>query len=329
MHAQAQPLVPVCLPDRFEVFHVLCQPEAPVMNGRSARSTLIIADHSMFGSKRSGHACKVVWYSGTTVKEYYRIVSRLADHKHRQPGSWRSTKEISSALSIFPTKNCGRSSGRSRFIGGTMNTSNLEFWFEFGSAYSYLSAARIEDAAVASGVPILWEPFLLGPIFAEQGWDDSPFNVYPAKGRYMWRDVERLCARYRIPFAKPSRFPRNGLLASRVACLARATSERWLSEFVRAVFRANFAEDREIEYAAEVRSILDSLGQSGMDLIEQAQAPENKLRLREQTRRAKELGIFGAPSFVVGEELFWGNDRLQDALTWASYRTDEDVRSGR
>jgi 2-hydroxychromene-2-carboxylate isomerase len=145
----------------------------------------------------------------------------------------------------------------------------------------------------------------------------------------MWRDVERLCARYRIPFAKPSRFPRNGLLASRVACLARATSEHWLSEFVRAVFRANFAEDREIECAAEIRSILDSLGQPGMDLIEQAQTPENKLRLREQTRRAKELGIFGAPSFVVGEELFWGNDRLQDALAWASYRTDEDVRSGR
>ena len=210
-----------------------------------------------------------------------------------------------------------------------MNTSSLEFWFEFGSTYSYLSAARIEDAAIASGVPILWEPFLLGPIFAEQGWDDSPFNVYPAKGRYMWRDVERLCARYRIPFAKPSRFPRNGLLASRVACLARATSEHWLSEFVRAVFRANFAEDREIECAAEIRSILDSLGQPGMDLIEQAQTPENKLRLREQTRRAKELGIFGAPSFVVGEELFWGNDRLQDALAWASYRTDEDVRSGR
>ena len=161
-----------------------------------------------------------------------------------------------------------------------MNTSSLEFWFEFGSTYSYLSAARIEDAAIASGVPILWEPFLLGPIFAEQGWDDSPFNVYRAKGRYMWRDVERLCARYRIPFAKPSRFPRNGLLASRVACLARATSEHWLSEFVRAVFRANFAEDREIECAAEIRSILDSLGQPGMDLIEQAQTPENKLRLR-------------------------------------------------
>ncbi len=179
--------------------------------------------------------------------------------------------------------------------------------------------------AAAAGVSVLWEPFLLGPILAEQGWDDSPFNVYPAKGRYMWRDVERLCAKYRLPFAKPSRFPRNGLLAARIACLAKETSEPWLPEFARAVFRANFVEDREIEDAAEVRSILDSLGQPGSRLVEQAQAPESKLRLREQTRRAKELGIFGAPSFAVREELFWGNDRLEDALAWASSRADEDA----
>ena len=209
-----------------------------------------------------------------------------------------------------------------------MNTRHLSFWFEFGSPYSYLSAARIEDMAAAEGVSVRWEPFLLGPIFAEQGWSDSPFNVYPAKGRYMWRDVERLCAKYGISFTKPSRFPRNGLLAARVACLAKATSVRWLPEFVQAVFRANFAEDHEIDDAEEVRSILDSLGQPGARIVEQAQTPDNKQRLREQTRQAVEFGIFGAPSFVVGEELFWGNDRLEDALTWASYRTDEYVRSG-
>ena len=101
----------------------------------------------------------------------------------------------------------------------------LDFWFEFGSTYSYLCASRIEDVAAASGVSISWEPFLLGPIFKEQGWDDSTFNIYPAKGRYMWRDVERLCERYEIPFVQPSRFPRSGVLASRVACLA--ASEPW------------------------------------------------------------------------------------------------------
>jgi len=193
--------------------------------------------------------------------------------------------------------------------------SALEFWFEFGSTYSYLSAFRIEDA---EGVQISWRPFLLGPIFEEQGWNDSPFNVYPAKGRYMWRDIERQCAKYRIPFTKPSRFPRNGLLAARAACLAKATSARWLPGFVRAVFRANFAEDREIGDVVEIRSILDELGQPGAELVEQAQMPENKQRLCEHTQRAIELGIFGAPSFVVEGELFWGNDRLEDALEWAT-----------
>jgi 2-hydroxychromene-2-carboxylate isomerase len=220
----------------------------------------------------------------------------------------------------------GRTEGARGGVGGTLNTASVELWFEFGSTYSYLSAARIEDVAAAAGVPVLWEPFLLGPIFAEQGWDDSPFNVYPAKGRYMWRDMERLCAKYRIPFTRPSHFPRNGLLAARIACLAKATSEHWLPEFARAVFRANFAEDRDIGDAAEIRSILDSLGQQGVQLVEQAQAPENKLRLREQTRRAKVLGIFGAPNFVVGAELFWGNDRLEDALAWAGSRMSEARR---
>ncbi len=105
-------------------------------------------------------------------------------------------------------------------------------------------------------------------------------------------------------------------------------SECWLPKFVRAVFRANFAGDREIGEAAEVGSILDSLGQPGTQLVEQAQTPENKLRLHDQTRRARELGIFGAPSFVAYEELFWGNDRLEDALIWTSFQTNEDSRSG-
>lgn len=210
-----------------------------------------------------------------------------------------------------------------------MNKPNLQFWFEFASPYSYLSAARIEDVAATAYVPVLWEPFLLGPIFAKQGLNDSPFNVYPEKGRYMWRDWERLCDKHAIPFIKPSRFPRNSLLATRVACLARATSERWLPEFVRAVFQANFAEDREIGHATEVRSILDLLGQPSTRIVEQAQAPNNKERLHEQTQRAIEIGIFGAPSFVVGEELFWGNDRLEDALSWSTSGVGEDAGGGR
>jgi 2-hydroxychromene-2-carboxylate isomerase len=190
----------------------------------------------------------------------------------------------------------------------------VEFWFEFGSTYSYPAAVRIEDLARARGVALAWKPFLLGPIFRELGWTDSPFNLQPAKGRYMWRDLERICARHAIPFRRPSQFPRNGLLAARVACAAAAAP--WLPDFVRSVYRANFADDLDIADPAVIEACLERLGQPGPGLVRAARSPESKQALRSQTERAAELGIFGAPSFVVAGELFWGNDRLEDALDW-------------
>ena len=134
----------------------------------------------------------------------------------------------------------------------------LEFWFEFASTYSYPAAERVQAAADEAGVALRWRPFLLGPIFAAQGWKDSPFNLYPAKGAYMWRDLERLCAAQGLRFERPSVFPRNGLLAARVATAASA--EPWLPEFVRAVYRANFAEDRDIAAPEVVGAVLEALG---------------------------------------------------------------------
>lgn len=195
-----------------------------------------------------------------------------------------------------------------------MASQTIQFWFEFGSTYSYLSVMRIERVAKDAGVPVEWKPFLLGPIFRSQGWDTSPFNIYPAKGRYMWRDIERLCVKYGIPFKKPTQFPRNGLLAARVARIA--ASEGWCSEFTKAVFRANFAEDRDISDPVIISGALESIGRNGIEVIRRAESPENKESLRNQTQRAVGLGIFGAPTFVVGDEIFWGNDRLEDAIDW-------------
>jgi 2-hydroxychromene-2-carboxylate isomerase len=191
----------------------------------------------------------------------------------------------------------------------------LSFWFEFASTYSYLAASRVESEARARGVPLRWEPFLLGPIFAAQGWKDSPFNLYEVKGRYMWRDMERLCETLSLPFRRPSVFPRSGLLAARVACAGQ--HEPWLPAFVRAVYRANFAEDREIATPETVGEILAAQGLPAEEWLSRASAPETKQRLREQTERAISVGIFGAPSFVVGTELFWGNDRLEQTLACA------------
>jgi 2-hydroxychromene-2-carboxylate isomerase len=203
-----------------------------------------------------------------------------------------------------------------------MASQPIQFWFEFASTYSYLSVMRIERVAKDAGVPVEWKPFLLGPIFRNQGWDTSPFNIYPAKGQYMWRDIERLCVKYGIPFKKPTQFPRNGLLAARVACIA--ASEGWCQQFTRSVFQANFEGDRDISDPAIISETLESLGQDGSQVIRRAESPENKEFLRNQNERAIGLGIFGAPTFAVSTEIFWGNDRLEDAIDWYKSRCNNN-----
>jgi len=197
-----------------------------------------------------------------------------------------------------------------------MHTSKtIEFWYEFASTYSYLSALRIEDLAQKSGVTVRWRPFLLGPIFREQGWSDSPFNLYPAKGRYMWRDLERRAKKYGLGFLKPTHFPRNGLLASRIALLG--SDAGWGAEFSRRVYLANFSEDQEIAEPDVLRIILKDIVRDPQEVLELAQGEELKKKLRIQTEHAQSLGIFGAPSFIANGELFWGDDRLEDALEYS------------
>lgn len=195
-----------------------------------------------------------------------------------------------------------------------VTVANIEFWFEFASTYSYPAAMRIEELAASRGIEVTWRAFLLGPIFNSQGWQDSPFNIYPAKGRYMWRDVQRLCQKLDLPFVRPTTFPQNGLLAARIACLH--AQSPWLPEFVRAVYSANFALDRDISSKDVINDCLSSVGQDAASVIAEAELPAAKNQLRLRTEQAMQLGIFGAPSFVVGSELFWGNDRLEDALDW-------------
>ena len=125
----------------------------------------------------------------------------------------------------------------------------------------------------------------------------------------MWRDMERLCAAHGLRFRVPSVFPRNGLLAARIATAAER--EPWLPDFVRNVFEANFADDRDISDPDLLREL------SSAEWLIRAQAPDTKQLLRERTEEAIRRGIFGAPSFVVGDELFWGNDRLDQAIAWS------------
>ena len=190
----------------------------------------------------------------------------------------------------------------------------IEFWFDFASTYSYPAAMRVEEIAWRDGCAVQWRPFLLGPIFGSQGWTDSPFNIYPVKGRYMWRDLERLCAGLGFPFRKPSQFPRNGLLAARIACVSE--EKEWVPKFVRNVYATNFAEDLDIAEPTVLLKCLSGLVDDPAALLASASSDNAKSRLHRNTERAIELGIFGAPTFVVGDELFWGNDRLEAALEW-------------
>jgi 2-hydroxychromene-2-carboxylate isomerase len=190
------------------------------------------------------------------------------------------------------------------------------FWFDFASTYSYPAMMRIGPLARAAGVTVRYRPFLLGPLFKAQGWDTSPFNLYAAKGRNMWRDLERLCADLDLPFRRPEPFPQNSLLAARVALMG--SHAAWGEGFCREVFRAEFADGKQIDDSAVIGAILGRLSVDAAAVMKAATGEQSKLALRRQTEEAKQLGIYGAPSFITADgELFWGNDRLERALAWA------------
>jgi 2-hydroxychromene-2-carboxylate isomerase len=197
---------------------------------------------------------------------------------------------------------------------------SLTFWYEFASTYSWLAAERIEALAAQANVEVAWCPFLLGPIFAAQGWTSSPFNLFPAKGRNMWRDMERQCARLGLPpIMRPDPFPQNSLLAARIAT-ALPAAQRPL--FSRAVYRVQFTQGRSIADRPMLAAILGDIGGAPPEAFAAAEAAKTKDALRQATDQAQSLGIYGAPSFTTASgELFWGNDRLEQAIGWAKSET--------
>ncbi len=197
----------------------------------------------------------------------------------------------------------------------------LEFWYDFASPYAYLAASRIEALVSATGaappIHLAWRPFLLGPIFRRRAANPSPFQeAGPEERRYRHRDIERLCHLYGLALKWPSTYPRGSLLAARVTLVA--AEEGWGGAFTRAVFHANFVEDRDIAAEGVVAAILRDLGRDADPILARATAPEVKAKLAAQVEQAIAIGIFGAPSFIAGDgELFWGNDRLEQAIAWA------------
>ena len=190
----------------------------------------------------------------------------------------------------------------------------VEFWYDFASPYSYPAAMRVEALAEARGFSLVWRPFLLGPLFAKFGWRDSPFNLFPAKGRYMWRDMERICASLDLPLVRPAPFPQASAPAARAALALEGAAR---AAFSKRVFLAEFGQGRAISDRAVLTSLLSEIGAEAK--LAAIETPDIKRKLRVEVDRAEALGLPGAPCLVTDDgEVFWGNDRLEQGFDWAT-----------
>jgi 2-hydroxychromene-2-carboxylate isomerase len=194
----------------------------------------------------------------------------------------------------------------------------LEFWFDLASPYSYLAAARLPALAAAHGVAVVWRPFLLGPIFQRLGWASTPFAEHPAKQAYLWRDLARQAEKYGLAFRQPARFPQPAVLATRLA--VRHADADWLPDFCQAMLRAQFAEGADPAAPEVIDRALTVSGLAPHRARADAAQPAVGQALRARIHQAEARGLFGAPSFWVAGELFWGNDRLEEAVEWAVRR---------
>jgi 2-hydroxychromene-2-carboxylate isomerase len=190
----------------------------------------------------------------------------------------------------------------------------LEFFFFLGSTYSYLSVSRAQALAASQGVALTWRPFSVRTLMREQ--NNIPFATKPPKMKYMWRDIERRAARFDVPFNGAPPYPIDSTeLANHVATLAAA--EGWCREFTQAAYRTWFLDKLDPGEVQNLRTILHAIGRDADKCIAEAKTDRIKQVYEAATDRARQLGAFGSPTFVVGEEIFWGDDRLEDAIAWS------------
>jgi len=191
----------------------------------------------------------------------------------------------------------------------------IDFWYSIGSTYSYLTVMRLPEVERACGVEIRWRPFNVRHVMIEQ--NNIPFKDKPVKTAYMWRDIERRADRYGLAPQIPAPYPVPGLvLANQIAALG--VEEGWVSDYTRATYRRWFERG---EPAGEEPNLSGSLEEIGCDpnrVLATAQSERIIDALAQATEEAMGLGVFGSPTFVVDGEVFWGDDRLEDALLWAN-----------
>jgi 2-hydroxychromene-2-carboxylate isomerase len=193
-------------------------------------------------------------------------------------------------------------------------SARLDFFFFYGSIYTYLSVMRIDSLARSAGVEVRWRPFNLREILIEQ--NNTGFVRNPVRMNYSWRDVERRARRHNLTFAPRPPYPVDpDLLALRVGVLAAA--EGWCPAYTQATYRDWFLQHKATGVGAHVEEVLAAIAKSPAEIIARAASPEIADRLSKETDAARTLGIFGAPTFAIGTEIFWGDDRLEEAIEYA------------
>jgi len=193
----------------------------------------------------------------------------------------------------------------------------LDFFFFVGSTYTYLSVSRIAKRIEGTPVRVNWRPFDVRSIMQEQ--NNLPFRDKPVKTAYMWRDIERRAHRHGLEWAGVPQYPVDpDLLANRIAILA--SQEGWCEEFAQAIYRRWFLHGARKSWNDIVNETLTSLRRTPEDIVDRANGHDIRRALSAQTAAARESGVFGSPSFLVSGELFWGDDRLEEAIDWATTR---------
>ena len=185
---------------------------------------------------------------------------------------------------------------------------SVEFVFDVGSPYSYLAYHHLPKIAEARGAEIIWTPILLGGIFQATG-NRSPVET-PAKGLHLRTDLLRWAEAYGVHYADNPHFPINTLTLMRGAVAMQIRSADALKTYLTAIFKAMFDQPQNLGDPAVIGGVLAAAGFDLADVLEQTKSQAVKDRLKANTDHAIQRGVFGAPTFFVGEAMFWGQDRL-------------------
>jgi 2-hydroxychromene-2-carboxylate isomerase len=189
----------------------------------------------------------------------------------------------------------------------------IELWFSIGSTYTYLSVMRLADVSAAAGLRFVFRPFSVRAIMREM--NNIPFANKPVKAAYMWRDIARRATRYGLRPALPAPYPLKEFdRANRVAIVA--NEQGWCETYLRSTYRRWFEDGDEAGSEPNLSGSITDAGQEPSRVLRLADSGETDVAYLAATDEARRLGIFGSPTFVVDGELFWGDDRLEDALAW-------------